>query len=78
MYLQRNPIPTSRPVTGQNQEKFGLRSRASQNVNMAAVQKKIESGSIVMRRLPMLKIGTALSASTAQNPAVALKRRRVK
>ena len=33
---------------GQNQEKFGLRSRASQKVNMAAIQKKIESGSIVM------------------------------
>ena len=60
------------------QEAFGVRSSASQKVNMAATQKKIESGSIVMTRLPTLKIGTALSAMTAQKPARSLNSRRVK
>ena len=73
VYLQRNPRPIRKPVAGQCQEKFGLRSIASQKVNMAAVQKKTESGSIVIRMLPTLNIGIALIASTAQNPVAALK-----
>src|SRR5207249_5266528 len=32
VFLQRNPRPRRRPVNGQYQEKFGLRSSASQKV----------------------------------------------
>ena len=35
-------------------------------MNIAAAQKKIESGSIVMTKLPTLKIGVTLSAITVQ------------
>jgi hypothetical protein len=61
------------PVAGQSQSERGVRSSASQKVNMAAVQKKIESGSIVMTRLPTLKSGMALRAITTQKPAFSLK-----
>ena len=50
VYLHRKPSPMSAPVAGQCQENSGLRSSASQQVNIAAVQKKIESGSIVMTK----------------------------
>src|SRR6476620_4750154 len=78
VYLHKKPIPTSRPVAGQCQENSGLRSKAHQKVNIAAVQKRIERGSIVMTKLPMFKIGVALRASTSHSPAIALKRRRAK
>ena len=68
----------SSPVNGHHQEKLGLRSSASQKVKKAAIQKKIESGSIVMTRLPMLKMGVTFTATTVQNPAGALKKRRAK
>jgi hypothetical protein len=67
-----------RPVAGQSQTERGVRSRASQKVKRAAVQKKIESGSIVMTRLPTLKSGMAFSAITTQKPAFSLKSFRVK
>ena len=78
MYLQRNPRPISNPVISQCHEKRGLCSSASQKVNIDASQKKIDNGSIVMRKAPMLKIGVVLTASTAQSPAFALNNRRAK
>src|SRR5262245_275427 len=78
VYLQRNPSPISRPVTGQYHEKLGLFSTASQNVNMAAIQKKIDNASIVITTAPMLKIGVAFKAMTAHRPAVAPNKRRAK
>src|SRR5437899_3237747 len=70
VYLQRNPSPISRPVTGQYHEKLGLFSTASQKANIAAIQKKIDSASIVISTAPMLKIGVAFKPITAQRPAV--------
>ena len=78
VYLERNPKPISNPVSGQCQEKRGLFSSASQNVNIAANQKKTDNASIVIRNAPMLKIGVAFNAMTAQKPAVALNNRRAK
>src|SRR5476649_313381 len=78
VYLHKNPSPTSKPVSGHHHEKLGLRSSASQNANIAPAQKKIESGSIVMKKLPMLKSGVTLSAITPQKPAASLKSLRVK
>ena len=78
VYLERNPSPTSNPVSGQYKEKRGLLSSASQNVNIAANQKKIDNASIVIRNAPMLKIGVTFNAMTAQKPAVALNNRRAK
>ena len=45
---------------------------------MAAVQKKMESGSIVMTKAPMLKIGVTFNPITTQKPVTSLKRRRVR
>src|SRR6266508_1778853 len=78
VYLERNPNPISNPVSGQYNEKRGLFSSASQKVNIAANQKKIDNASIVIRNPPILKIGVTLSAMTAQKPAVALNNRRAK
>ena len=78
VYLERNPSPISKPVSGQYQEKCGLFSNASQNVNIAASQKKTDNASIVIRNAPILKIGVAFSAMTAHNAAVALNKRRAK
>src|SRR5262245_12342063 len=78
VYFERKPSPISRPVTGQYQEKRGLFSKASQNVNIPAIQKKIESASIVIRTAPTLKIGVAFKAITAQRAAVGPNRRRAK
>src|SRR6266404_3729631 len=52
VYLHKNPRPIRTPVRGQCQENFGLFSTTHQNENMAATQKKSESGSIVMRKAP--------------------------
>src|SRR4029077_14461341 len=49
VYLQRNPSPINRPVAGQYHENRGLCASASQKANIAANQKKIDNGSIVMR-----------------------------
>src|ERR1041385_4152215 len=78
VYLERNPSPTSNPVNGQYQEKCGLLSMASQNVHIAASQKKTDNASMVMRNAPTLKIGVTFSAITAHNAAVALNKRRAK
>src|SRR6201993_1048863 len=78
VYLERNPSPISNPVNGQYQEKRGLFSNASQNVNIAASQKKTDNASIVIRNAPILKIGVTFSAMTAHNAAVALNKRRAK
>src|SRR5439155_26191264 len=78
VYLERNPRPISNPVSGQCHEKRGLRSSASQNVNIAASQKKTDKESIVMRKAPMLKIGVTFNAMTTHNPAVAPNNRRDK
>ena len=78
VYLERKPRPISKPVNGQYQEKRGLLSTASQNVNIAASQKKIDSASIVIRNAPILKMGVAFNAITAHRPAVALNNRRAK
>ena len=78
VYLQRNPSPISNPVSGQCHENRGLCSSASQKANIAASQKKIDKGSIVIRNAPMLKIGVTFNASTAQIPALALNNRRAK
>src|ERR1700730_3304362 len=76
--LERNPRPMSKPVAGQERKNLGVRSSASQNVIIAAVQKKIDNGSIVIRNAPTLKIGVTLSATTSHKPAVALNKRRAK
>src|SRR5439155_22755711 len=78
VYLQRNPRPIRKPVTVQYHEGCGLRSRASQNANIAAVQKKMESGSIVIKNAPMLKIGVTFNAITSHSPALALIKRWVR
>jgi hypothetical protein len=65
-------------VTGQYHDQLGLFSTASQNVNIAAIQKKIDNASIVIRIAPMLKIGVAFKAMTAHRPAVAPNKRRAK
>src|SRR6266705_1734373 len=78
VYLERNPRPISNPVSGQCHEKRGLRSSASQNVNIAANQKKTDSESIVMRNAPMLKIGVTFKPINAHNPAAGLNNRRAK
>jgi len=78
VYLERNPSPISRPVNGQFHENCGLFSNASQNVNIAASQKKIDKASIVITNAPMLKMGVTFKAMTAQSPAVALNSRRAK
>src|SRR5437667_3815614 len=78
VYLERNPSPISNPLSGQYQEKRGLFSSASQNVNIAASQKKTDKASIVITKAPILKIGVTFSASTAHRPAVVLNSRRAK
>src|SRR5262249_37775793 len=78
VYFERKPSPISRPVTGQYHEKRGLFSKASQNVNTAAIQKKIESASIVIRTAPTLKIGVRIKATTAHRAGVGPNRRRAK
>ena len=78
VYLDRNPSPINNPVSGEYQVKYGLFSSASQNVNIAASQKKIDKASIVIRNAPILKIGVTFKAMTADNPAVALNNRRAK
>ncbi len=78
MYLERNPRPISSPVNGQYQENCGLFSKASQNVNIAANQKKIDNASIVIRNAPMLKMGVTFNPMTAHRPALALNNRRAK
>src|SRR4030095_5955735 len=76
VYLQRKPRPTRTPVKGQAQENSGLVSTTRQNENMAATQKKSESGSIVIRKAPRLKIGVAFNPITAQSATWALNIRR--
>src|SRR5260370_27766554 len=78
VYLERNPSPINNPVSGQYQEKCGLFSTASQDVNIAASQKKTDNASILIRNAPILKIGLTFSAMTAHNAAVALNKRRAK
>src|SRR5437016_12319405 len=78
VYLHRNPRPIRTPVRGQCQENFGLFSTTHQNEDMAATQKKSESGSIVMRKVPRLKIGVAFNPTTAPSAADALNIRRPK
>src|ERR1043166_8004636 len=78
VYLERKPNPISNPVNGQYQERRGLFSTANQNVNIAAIQKKTDSASIVIRNEPILKIGVTFSATTAHNAAVELNKRRAK
>src|SRR4029078_9213885 len=78
VYLQRNPSPISRPVTGQYHEKLGLFSTESQKVNIAAIQKKIDGASIVITIAPMLKIGVTFKAITVHRPAMAPNKRRAK
>src|SRR5262249_9052442 len=80
VYLQRKPNPISRPVIGQYHEprKRSGFSTASQNVNIAAIQKKIDNASIVIRTAPTLKIGVTFKAMTAHRPAVAPNKRRAK
>jgi len=62
----------SAPVNGQAHENFGLVSTTRQKENMAATQKKSESGSIVITKDPMLKIGVAFNPITAQRAVLAL------
>ena len=78
VYLQRKPSPISRPVVGQYHEPWerSTFSKASQNVNIAVTQKKIDSASIVISTAPMLKIGVAFKPITAQRPAVGPDKRR--
>src|SRR5205823_10079681 len=71
VYLHRNPRPIRTPVRSQCQENSGLFSTTHQNENMAATQKKSESGSIVIRNAPRLKIGVAFNPITAQSAAEA-------
>jgi 2-hydroxychromene-2-carboxylate isomerase len=47
-------------------------------VNIAAIQKKIDSASIVITIAPMLKIGVAFKAMTVHRPAVPPNSRRAK
>ncbi len=78
VYFERNPSPTSKPVSGQYQEKCGDFSSASQKANIAASQKKIDNASMVIKTAPTLKIGVAFKAITAQSAAGAPNRRRAK
>src|SRR6516162_6210051 len=80
VYLQRKPSPISRPVSSQYHElrKCSGFSTASQKVNIAAIQKKTDNASIVIRTALMLKIGAAFKPRTAHKPAVAPNRRREK
>src|SRR5437763_120240 len=78
VYLQRNPRPMSKPVNGHHQANLGLCSSARQKANIAATQQKTESGSVVMTKPPMLKIGTAFIAMTSQKAVTSLKSRRAK
>src|SRR6476646_1930528 len=78
VYLHKNPRPIRTPVRGQCQENFGLFSTTHQDENMAATHKKSESGSIVIRKAPRLKIGVAVNPSTAPSAADALNIRRPK
>ena len=78
VYLHKNPRPISPPVRSQCQENFGLVSMTRQNENIAATQKKTESGSMVIKNEPQLKIGVAFNAITAQSAARALSIRRPK
>ena len=66
----------SAPVSGHQRENAGLFSSARQNVPSAAVQKKIESGSMVMTSPPALKIGVQLISTTVQSAVFSLKKRR--
>src|SRR5439155_21776379 len=78
VYLHRNPRPIRTPVKSQCQENSGLFSTTHQKENMAATQKKSESGSIVIRNAPRLKIGVAFNPITAQRAVEALNIRRAK
>src|SRR4029077_9031414 len=78
VYLERKPSPISNPVAGQYHEKCGLFSIASQNVNIAASQKKTDKASIVITNAPILNIGVTFNAMTVHSPAVALNKRRAK
>src|SRR2546430_16431430 len=78
VYLERNPSPMRSPVKSQCQENWGLFSNASQKVNIAASQKKIDNASIVITNAPMLKMGVTFSAMTAHRPAGAVNSRRGK
>src|SRR3954463_14975164 len=78
VYLQRNPRPMRKPVNGHHQVNFGLCSSVRQKADIAATQQKTESGSVVMTKPPMLKIGTAFIAITSQKAVTSLKSRRAK
>src|ERR1700730_2594363 len=71
----RNPRPMSSPVSGHQNEKRGLFSTASQKLNIAANQKKIDNASVVITNAPTLKIGVTLKAITAQRPTFSLNNR---
>src|SRR3954454_24829765 len=64
VYLQRNPRPMRKPVNGNHQVNLVLFSSVPQKANIAATQQKTESGSVVMTKPPILKIGTAFIAIT--------------
>ena len=66
----------SNPVAGHHREKAGLFSSASHMVQIAAAQKKMESGSMVMMSPPTLKMGVTLMSTTVQNAMRASKSRR--
>ena len=72
--------PQANEQTGCRPEKGKLRAplHANQKTAIAAVQKKIDKGSIVMTIAPILKIGVTLKAITAHRPAVGLNKRRPK
>src|SRR5207244_9252156 len=55
VYRPRNPSPISNPVSGHHHENCGLFSVASQKVNIAAIQKKIDNASVVRTNAPIMK-----------------------
>src|SRR2546426_6818146 len=55
---------SQRPV----KRKLRTLSTASQNVNVAAIQKKIDNASVVMTNAPTLKMGVTLNAIAVQKP----------
>src|SRR4029077_8356639 len=74
----RNPKPTSNPVSGQQSENGGLFFTASPHLTIAAIQKKIDSASVVITNAPTLKMGVTLNAITVQSPTFSLNKRRPK
>jgi hypothetical protein len=69
VYFARKPHPMSAPVKGHQKLKAGLFSSARQKVASAAIQKKMDSGSIVITSEPAWKMGITFSSSTVQMAA---------